>query len=312
MRRRTLLQTALCGPWLIGAARAAPVERLSIIGSDTLAPLCLAWLARLQADLPRLQVRFQASGSSTAAQALIEGAADFGPMSRRLTREETQAFIERHGHAPRAIVVALDAIAVVVHPDNPLRQLSLHSLDGIYSSTRWCAPAPALRRWGQLGLGGDWRRAEIVSYGRNTTSGTFEQFRQQALCAGDFRPQVQQLLASAAVVRAVSTQRRAIGYSGAGHTDDSVRTLPLMLPDGVAVAPTADAVVSERYPLSRPLLIYTLGGPDEPLRPAAAAFLQLVLSASGQALAPAAGLIPLPLERLAQQRLALGLDGPGI
>lgn len=305
MRRRTAL-LALAGlPWI---TRPAPAKApaLTIVGSDTLAPLCLAWLAQLQRTLPDLQLRFQASGSATAAQALIEGAADLGPMSRRLTREERQAFVDRHGHPPREVVVALDAIAAVVHPSNPLQELPLAALDGIYSSTRWCAPGPALRRWGQLGLDGDWRRAAIVSYGRNTTSGTFEQFRQQALCGGDFLPQVQQLLASAAVVHAVATQPRAIGYTGVGHVDDSVRVLPLRLADET-VWPTPQAVVDERYPLSRPLLIYTLGSPGEALPPAVAAFFELVLSTTGQAMAPASGLIALPETRLASERQALGL-----
>lgn len=312
IQRRQCLAGMAALPWLgLGRiAQASGEERLSVVGSDTLAPLCLAWLSLLQTRLPRLQVRFQASGSATAAQALIEGAADLGPMSRRLSADELAAFRARHGFEPTPLVVALDAIAVVVHPDNPLRELPLTALDAIYSSTRWCAPQPAIRLWGELGLAGAWARAQLVPYGRNTTSGTFEYFRQRALCSGDFRADMGQMLASAAVLRAVSAQPRAIGFVGAGYLDDSVRPLRLIDAQGNSAGPDASAVIEGRYALARPLLIYVIQPVGAKLRPAVAAFLDLALSEAGQQQAPQAGLIPLPAERLRDERLKLGSAGP--
>jgi phosphate transport system substrate-binding protein len=304
--RRQCLHGLAGLPWLAAGVGAwAAGERLSVVGSDTLAPLSLAWLNLLQARLPGLQVRFQASGSATAAQALIEGATDLGPMSRRMSADELAAFRARHGFEPTPLVVALDAIAVVVHPDNPLQQIPLSALDAIYSSTRWCAPQPIIRRWGELGLGGPWAKARIAPYGRNTTSGTFEYFRQQALCSGDFRADMGQMLASAAVLRAVAMQPRAIGFVGAGYLDDSVRALRLVGPQGVSAYPDADAVIEGRYALARPLLIYVVKPPGTELRPAVAAFLDLALSEAGQEQVPLAGLIALPAERLQSERAKL-------
>jgi phosphate transport system substrate-binding protein len=301
--RRQCLHGLVSLPWLLAGVRAAAAgNRLSVVGSDTLAPLCLAWLNQLQTRLPGLQVRFQASGSATAAQALIEGAADLGPMSRRMTADELGAFRARHGYEPTPVVVALDAIAVVVHPDNPLRQAPLAAVDAIYSTTRWCAPQESIRRWGQLGLVGEWKRSRIVPYGRNTISGTFEYFRQQALCGGDFRPDMGQMLASAAVLRAVSGQPRAIGFVGAGYLDDSVRALALIDAAGRAAGPDPAAVVDGRYALARPLLIYVVKSTEARLQPAVAAFLDLALSEVGQQQAPQAGLIALPAERLQRER----------
>jgi phosphate transport system substrate-binding protein len=222
-----------------------------------------------------------------------------------MSADELAAFRNRHGFEPTPVVVALDAIAVVVHPDNPLRQLPLGAVDAIYSQTRWCAPQKSIRHWSDLGLGEDWKRARIVPYGRNTISGTFEYFRQQALCGGDFRTDMAQMLASAAVLRAVAGQPRAIGFVGAGYLDDSVRALKLVDGRGQIAGPDADAVMAGRYALARPLLIYVIKRPGTALLPTVAAFLDLALSEAGQQKAPLAGLIALPSERLQRERAGL-------
>jgi len=313
MRRRDcltlLLGAALSAGRRLNAAESQLAGRLTATGSDTLAPLCLAWLEQLKAAHPQLSVEMQAGGSATAVKALIEGSTDLGPMSRSMSQAELDAFRARHGFEPTPVLVALDAIAVVVHPGNPLRQISLAEIDACYSSSRWCAARPAVEHWGDLGLDGDWRDRPLRRYGRNTASGTFEQFRRLALCGGDYRPDVGQMMASAAVARAVSQDRLAIGVLSVGSVDDSVRALAVGGSDGRVVEPTANAVASSHYPLSRPLLIYLRQAPGEPLRPLVAEFLKVALSAHGQRRVPATGLIALPgWRRRAELQRLFGAD----
>ena len=305
MRRRDCLALPLLALAGSAAAKSGLAGRLTATGSDTLAPLCLAWLEQLKLDHPQLSVEVQAGGSATAVKALIAGSTDLGPMSRSMSRVELDAFRRRHGFEPTPVLVALDAIAVVVHPSNPLRQISLAEIDASYSSSRWCAPRGAVEHWGDLGLVGDWQRAPLRRYGRNTASGTFEQFRRLALCGGDYRPDVGQMMASAAVARAVSRDPRAVGVLGAGSVDESVRALAVVGLDGRAAMPTAEAVADDRYALSRPLLIYLLRAPGEPLRPLVAEFLRVALSAEGQQRVPATGLIPLTVARRRAERARL-------
>ena len=270
-----------------------------------MAPLCLAWLEQLKGEHPQLSVEFQAGGSATAVKALIEGSTDLGPMSRSMSRSELEAFRSRHGFEPTPVLVALDAIAVVVHPSNPLQQIELSAIDAAYSSSRWCAARPTVEHWGDLGLIGSWAKAPLRRYGRNTASGTFEQFRRLALCAGDYRSDVGQLMASAAVARAVSADPWAIGVLGTGSVDDSVRPLQIIAADGQIAGPTPMAVASGSYALSRPLLIYISRAPGEPLRPLVAEFFRVALSAQGQRRVADTGLIPLTAARRRAERAEL-------
>ncbi len=307
-RRRwlQLLAGAAAVPWLSAlSAQNRLAGRLTAAGSDTLAPLCLAWMEQLQDAHPQLSVEFQAGGSSTAVKALIEGSTDLGPMSRSMSQAELAAFRDRHGFEPTPVLVALDAIAVVVHPRNPLRRISLAEIDASYSSSRWCAPRPSIERWGQLGLSNEWADAPLRRYGRNTASGTFEHFRRLALCGGDYRPDVGQMMASAAVARVVSRDRLAIGVLGAGSVDDSVRALAVVGDDGLSAGPTPAAVASGRYALSRPLWIYLRRAPGEALRPLVSEFLALALSPAGQQRVAQTGLIPLPAARRRAERARL-------
>jgi phosphate transport system substrate-binding protein len=131
-----------------------------------------------------VNIQVQAAGSSTAPPALTEGTASFGPMSRAMKDNEIEAFEARHGYKPTAIRVAIDALAVYVHKDNPLESLTIPQVG------RDILGDPALRRrcdltrWGDLGLTGGWANRPIQLYGRNSVSGTYGYFKQVALCSG--------------------------------------------------------------------------------------------------------------------------------
>ena len=132
---------------------------LSAAGSDTLANLMTLWGEQFKRHYPNVNIQIQAAGSSTAPTALTEGTANIGPMSRLMRDGEIEAFERRYGYQPTRVAVAIDALSVFVHKDNPIDGLYMYQLDGIFSATRNCAGSEELTRWGQLGLHGSWETA---------------------------------------------------------------------------------------------------------------------------------------------------------
>lgn len=170
---------------------------LSSAGSDTMVNLMALWASNFSQSNPNVNVQLQAAGSSSAPTALAAGAAQLGPMSRPMKAAEIAAFEQHYGYPPLAVPVALDALVVLVHQDNPLREISFNQLDSIYSSTLRCGDSTPITQWKTLGLGGEWTSRAISLYGRNSASGTYGYFKQQVLCNGDFSPRVNELPGSA-------------------------------------------------------------------------------------------------------------------
>ncbi|CAI1097372.1 Phosphate-binding protein pstS precursor [Serratia rubidaea] len=280
---------------------------LSSVGSDTLANLMSLWAQDFSQHYPNINLQMQAAGSSTAPTALAAGAAQLGPMSRPMKAAELAAFEQRYGYAPLAVPVAVDALVVLVHQDNPLPGLNLGQLDQIFSATRRCGAAAALDNWGQLALPGAWAQRSIQRFGRNSASGTYGYFKLRALCGGDFMARVNELPGSASVVQAVSGSLNSIGYASIGFRASGVRLLPLAERGDRYVPPSVANVRNGSYPLARYLYIYINKAPQRPLEPLTAAFLDRVLSAQGQALVNQDGYLPLSPETLRKTRLELGL-----
>ncbi|WP_454877582.1 PstS family phosphate ABC transporter substrate-binding protein [Serratia inhibens] len=280
---------------------------LSSVGSDTLANLMALWAQDFSQHYPNVNLQIQAAGSSTAPTALAAGAAQLGPMSRPMKAAEVSAFEHRYGYAPLAVPVAVDALVVLVHQDNPLRGLNLQQLDRIFSSTRRCGESRPLMRWGELGLTGSWQQRDLQRFGRNSASGTYGYFKLRALCGGDFMPRVNEQPGSASVVQAVAGSLNSIGYASIGFRASGVRLLALAESGENYITPNDANVRNGSYPLSRYLYIYINKAPNQPLEPLTAAFLDRVLSDTGQNLVNHDGYLPLPPDTLHKTRLALGL-----
>jgi len=280
---------------------------LSSVGSDTLANLMTLWAESYKREYPNLNIQIQAAGSSTAPPALTEGTAGIGPMSRKMKDAELQAFEQRFGYPPTAVPVAIDALAIFVNKDNPLRQLTLEQVDAIFSSTRLCGGPHELKTWGDLGLTGDWARRPIQRFGRNSVSGTYGYFKEAALCRGDFRANVNEQPGSASVVQAISQSLGGIGYSGIGYQTASVHTLALARQGTTDfVADNQENTLSGRYPLARYLYVYVNKAPNRPLNPLEGEFLRLILSRNGQEAVVKDGYIPLPAAAVQQALKTLG------
>jgi phosphate transport system substrate-binding protein len=268
---------------------------ISSVGSDTLANLMTLWAEDFGKIYPNVNIQIQAAGSSTAPPALTEGTSNLGPMSRKMKDNEIGGFESKYGYKPTAIPVAIDALAVFVNKDNPIKGLSIPQVDAIMSSTRKCGHSTDITTWGQVGLTGGWASKPIQLYGRNSVSGTYGFFKDEALCKGDFKNNVNEQPGSASVVQGVTTSPNGIGYSGIGYSTSGVKALSLAHKEGAPfIEPSPENAISGAYPLSRFLFIYVNKKPNEPLAPLEKEFIKMVLSKSGQQVVIKDGYIPLP------------------
>jgi len=282
---------------------------LNSIGSDTLNNLMTLWAEEFRGFYPNVNLGIQGAGTSTAPPAITEGTANFGPMSRTMREGEIQSFEERHGYPPTLVPVAIDALAVYVHRDNPIEALTIPQVDAIFSSTRRCGYPEDITRWGQLGLSGAWDNRDITLYSRNAVSGTYGYFRQHALCDGDFKDTINEQPGSASVVQGVSETIGGIGYSGVGYRTAGVKMVALSKEEGQkAVLPDANTASDGSYPLARFLYIAINKHPNEPLAPLEREFLKMVLGKEGQEVVVRDGFVPLPASVADRELAKLGIE----
>ena len=267
---------------------------VSSVGSDTLANLMTLWAEEFKRLYPNVNVQIQAAGSSTAPPALTEGTSNFGPMSRKMKDKELQAFEKKFGYKPMAIPVAIDALAIYVHKDNPIKGLTIPQVDAIFSSTRKCGFKHKINTWGDLGMTGAWKNRALQLFGRNSVSGTYGYFKKKALCKGDYKSTVNEQPGSASVVQSVSTSLNGIGYSGIGYKTSGIRTVPLAKKPGQPfIAASNKNVAKGKYPLSRFLYVYVNKKPNKALSPLEREFIKMILSQTGQKVVVKDGYVPL-------------------
>ena len=277
---------------------------LSSVGSDTLANLMTLWAEEFKRAYPNVNIQIQAAGSSTAPPALTEGTANMGPMSRKMKDKEIESFEKKHGYKPTAVRVAIDALAVYVHKDNPLEGLTISQVDAIFSSTRKCGADDDVNKWGDLGLAGAWSDRDVQLFGRNSVSGTYGYFKKKGLCKGDFKNTVNEQPGSASVVQSVTASLNAIGYSGIGYKTAGVKLVPLAKKEGKPfVEATKENASSGKYPLSRYLYVYVNKHPNKPLAPMEYEFMKLILSKVGQEVVVKDGYVPVSAA-IAEKELA--------
>lgn len=266
---------------------------LSSVGSDTLANLMTLWAEEFNRAYPNVNIQIQAAGSSTAPPALTEGTSNLGPMSREMKDDELEAFEDKYGYKPTAIPVAIDALAVLVNKDNPVKGLTMEQVDGIFSSTYKCGGSN-IETWGDAGVAA-WGSKSIQLYGRNSVSGTYGYFKEHALCKGDFKNNVNEQPGSASVVQSVTSSANGIGYSGMGYTTSGVKMVPLAKKGSKTfVDATPENAIAGTYPLTRYLYVYVNKKPNQPLAPLDNEFIKMVLSKTGQQVVIKDGYIPLP------------------
>jgi phosphate transport system substrate-binding protein len=268
---------------------------LSSIGSDTLNNLMTLWAETFNKFYPNAKIQIEGKGSSTAPAALISGTAQLGPMSREMKGTEIDQFEKRYGYKPTPIRTSVDALAVFVNKDNPIKCLTIAQVDAIFSKSRRHGYKEDITTWGQLGLTGEWASRPVSLYGRNSASGTYGFFKEHSLKNGDFKDSVKEQPGSASVVQGATADRYAIGYSGIGYATAGVRAVPLAEKDGAkCVESTADNAYSGTYPLARFLYVYINKAPGKTLDPLTREFVKLVVSKQGQEVVIKDGYFPIP------------------
>jgi phosphate transport system substrate-binding protein len=274
---------------------------LTSIGSDTLSNLMTMWAEEFCKLYPNVKPQIESKGSATAPPALTQGTSLLGPMSRKMTATEEDAFEAKRGFRPTRFDVALDCLAVYVNKDNPVRGFTLAQLDSIFSKTRKSGFAH-INTWGQAGLTGDWASLPMSLYGRNSASGTYAYFKEHALLKGDYKDTVKEQPGSSAVVQGVAKDRAGIGYSGIGYKTSEVRAVPLSKSGSEPLAaPSFQNALSGAYPLGRTLYVYVAKRPNEPMPKLIEEFVKFVLSSEGQQIVVKDGYLPLPAAAVAKE-----------
>ncbi|MCW8129533.1 MAG: PstS family phosphate ABC transporter substrate-binding protein [Planctomycetota bacterium] len=273
---------------------------LNSIGSDTLNNLMAMWAEEFKKVYPNVNIQIEGKGSTTAPPALINGTSQLGPMSREMKATEADEFEKKFGYKPSCVKVAVDALGVFVHKDNPVAGLSLQEVDAIFSKTinrkynQQNDQGQPIKKWSKFNKEDDWKDKEISLYGRNSASGTYGYFKEHALLKGDFKDEVKEQPGSAAVVQGVSTDKYGIGYSGIGYVTAGVRALPLSVKGNKYIAPTSENCYNGTYPLSRFLFIYYNRAPGKPVDKLTGEFLKFVISKGGQEITVKDGYFPIP------------------
>jgi phosphate transport system substrate-binding protein len=268
---------------------------LKSVGSDSMEPLMILWGEDFKKFHPRVNTLFLCKGSATAPKALLEGSAIMGQMSREMNDQELAAFQAKYGYAPTRIPVAVDALVVYVNASNPIRQLRMEEIDAIFSTTRRGGGKSDILRWGDLGLGGDWKQRDIQAYGRDENSGTRAFFKEHALKKGDFKPSVKAYMDQFAVVEAPSVDGGGISYGPLQYANQMVKGVPVAsFNSDRFIEPTLENIQKGTYPLTRFLYIYVNKTPGKPLDPTVKEFMRFVLSREGQAGVSSFGAIAIP------------------
>jgi phosphate transport system substrate-binding protein len=252
-------------------------------GSDTLVNLALAWAERYQDLRSEVSIAVTGGGSGTGIAALLNNTVDIANASRRITSVEIDA-ARAAGIEPVEFIVARDAIAVVVHPSNPVEQLTLRQISDIYSGV--------YDNWQQLG--GEDR--PIVRLSRETNSGTHVYFLEAVIRLGEsdnktlFSPRTLLLPSSEGITTEVRQNPNAIGYEGLGYVTDYVKTVAVgVSPEGPFSQPSVDAVNAGEYPISRDLYMYTSGEPTGLVRE----YMDWILSPEAQEIVLELGFVPI-------------------
>jgi len=266
-----------------GNSQAGTTAYIENKGSDTIVNLALAWAESYQATHPDVRISVSGGGSGTGIAALINGTVDIANASREIKAEEIES-ARANGIEPVQFVISQDAIAIIVHPDNPVDQLTLRQLSDIYSGE--------ITNWAEVG--GEDR--PIVRLSRETNSGTHVYFLETVLRLGEknndtlFSMDTLLLPSSEGIINEVRQNPNAIGYDGLGYVPEDLKVVAVAREaGGPYVLPSIATVNDDSYPISRELYMYTAGAPTG----AVAAYLEWIFSPEAQAIVAELGFVPI-------------------
>jgi phosphate transport system substrate-binding protein len=287
-----VLQTGCGKSETSGGGDAAKKQTIQNKGSDTMVNLAQAWAEEYKKVAPDVDVEVSGGGSGVGIAALEKGTIDIANASRNMKPEEIEAAKKNTGKTPKEIIVGYDALAIYVHKDNPLNEITLDQIAQIYME------GGSLTKWSDLGVtipgaSGD----EIVRVSRQSNSGTYEFLREHVLNKKDFKLGSRDMNGSKEVVELVSSTPTAIGYSGMGYATPAVKMLKVKkTASNPAFDPNVANTLAKTYPIARSLQVYTLGEPQGAVK----TYIDWMLSDAGQKVVEASGYVPLPADARAK------------
>lgn len=252
-------------------------------GSDTMVNIAQAWAEEYKKVAPEVEVEVSGGGSGVGIAALSKGAVDIANSSRNIKQKEKEDAQANTGKVPVETVVGFDALAIFVHKDNPIDEISLEQLAQIY------AEGGKITKWSELGVRMPPSRDKIIRISRQSSSGTYEFLRSRVLKNVDFKLGSCDLNGSKEVVELVSNTPGAIAYSGMGYATSGVKMLRVREKhDGPAVIPNEKTAMDKSYPISRSLLVLTLGEPTGEVK----RYIDWILTDAGQGILKMNGYVP--------------------
>jgi phosphate transport system substrate-binding protein len=286
---RQYLTIVLCAAALLVTcgkkdAKTAEKEKttIQVKGSDTMVNVAQAWAEEYTTVAPDIEVEVSGGGSGVGIAALEKGTIDIANASRNMKPEEFELAKKNTGKEPKEFIVGFDAMAIYINKDNPMEEITVDQLKQIF------AEGGTITKWSQLGVKiPDAANDEIVRISRQSSSGTYEFFREHVLGNIDFKLGSRDMNGSKEVVELVGSTKTAIGYSGMGYATDEVKMLKIKS-DAGSFAPTVENTVNKSYPLARSLLMYTLGEPQGAVK----TYIDWILSDAGQKILQDNGYVP--------------------
>jgi len=251
----------------------ARVNKVAIFGSTTLLPVAQRAVEAFKQRKPEITISLTGGDSQTGINGLTDGYADIATSSRELKSEETQKLGKRH-IKPKETIVAYDGIIPIVHPSNPVKNLTMAQLKEIYTGK--------ITDWQQVGG----KKGSIVVVSRYTTSGTDEVWTELVLNGGSVVASSQETSNSEAMLEMIASTPNAIGYDGIGYVEGNKQVKAVSV-DGQAASDTS--ILNKSYKIARPLLMFTIDKPNA----AVIEFLNFMTSPEGQALVKAAKFVPI-------------------
>jgi len=267
----TLMAMALLFPAMIQA------QSFKIKGSDTVLPLSQAEAEAFMKKDPKASIAVTGGGSGVGLAAIISGTTDIAQASRSMKMDE-KLKMQEAGKAFKEVIIAYDALAVIVNPGNKVSELTREQLEGIFTGK--------ITNWKDVG-GED---LKIITYSRETSSGTYEFFKEHVLNKKNFANTSLLMPATGAIVQSVSQTKGAIGYIGLAYIDKAIKTIKVSYDKGKTfVTPSVAAAVDKTYPITRPLYYYYLTSIEKSVSP----YINFILSPEGQKIVSEVGYVPL-------------------
>lgn len=267
-----ILMAAFMAPSTVQAQKVVA----KIKGSDTCLPLSQKFAEVYSQKNKGSGISVLGGGSGVGIEALLSSTTDIAQSSRKMKLDEKMK-LQKAGKKVKEVIIAYDALAVVVHPANPVSKLTREQLEGIFTGK--------ITNWKQVG-GPDMK---IIVYSRETSSGTYEFFKEHVLNKKNFAPSALLLAATGAVVQSVSQTKGAIGYIGVAYIDKQVKAIDVSYDQGKTfVKPTIVNAKSKKYPVTRPLYYYYVTTVEKSIKP----FMDFILSKEGQHIVQAEGYVP--------------------